>query len=327
MIEEELLNLLQKVREDSDTAARMELNSLLRTRSDARSSIAHLLINEQVLIGYLRDESIVSILDSDREPATQPSRKRPRGGRLHRSQQIAIALIAGMFVGLLGVGVVWAVNSPKSQAQEITVVNGDFEAFAGPLPIGFPSDFGVWSGNPSEVVEEEDGNRVLRLLKTANVNGEANDLASNCSVFQLVDLSTLQQQLKMRAREMQVTLNFTARFRREAALSDSEFPNLVGVSRIFLFKADPGKISQSWPRVINDEGIGYGRKVIKLLPGEDSATITSSCLLESEASVALLVVSAKTGDLAPPIDLGGYYIDDLRLNAIWQPALPIEFVN
>ena len=154
MIEEQLLNLLQRVREDNDKAARMDLNSLLRTRSDARSAMAHLLINEQVLIGYLRDESIVSILDSDQEPVTQPFKKRPRGGHLHRTQQIAIALIAGMFVGLLGIGVVWAVNSPKSQSQEITVANGDFEAFVGPLPIGFPSEFGVWSGNPSEVVEE-----------------------------------------------------------------------------------------------------------------------------------------------------------------------------
>ena len=106
-------------------------------------------------------------------------------------------------------------NSPQSQARKLNVANGDFEAFSGPVEIGFPSHFGKWGGNPAEVIEEADGNRVLRFLKTGDVRGGPDDLASNCSVFQLIDLSPLRQQLGMTDPETQVTLNLSARFRRE----------------------------------------------------------------------------------------------------------------
>jgi hypothetical protein len=67
--------------------------------------------------------------------------------------------------------------------------------------------------------------------------------------------------------------------------------------------------------------------MIKLVPGEESATITASCLLESDATVALIVVSASTGSHAAPTELGGYFVDDVQLTAIRQPTLPIRFVK
>ena len=84
----------------------------------------------------------------------------------------------------------------------------------------------------------------------------------------------------------------------------------------------PEAIGKGWPRVINEDGVGYGKKVIKLAPGEESATITASCLLESDATVALIVVAASTNSRAAPIELGGYFVDDVQLTAIRQPTLP-----
>jgi hypothetical protein len=74
----------------------------------------------------------------------------------------------------------------------VSVSNGNFEDSLGPVPLGFPSGFGNWSGDPAEVIEE-DGNRILRFLETANVTGKPNGGASACNVFQLIDLSSLQQ--------------------------------------------------------------------------------------------------------------------------------------
>jgi hypothetical protein len=326
-MEEQLLNLLQKARDDGDDAARTELNELLRKRPEARTIMARTLVDEQALVGHLRDESIVSILDAEGEGATKQPPKRPAMRHLAWQQQIAVALMAGAIVGLLGVGVVWAVNSPQSQARALHVANSDFETFSGPVEIGFPSHFGRWGGNPAEVIEEADGNRVLRLLKTENVNGDPNDFASNCSVFQLVDLSSLRQQWETTDPETQVTLNLSARFRREAAPTDAELPKLAGSCRIYLFNMKPEAISEGWPRVVREDGIGSGRKVIKLAPGEEPATITASCLLESEATAALIVVSASTHSRAAPIELGGYFVDDVQLTAIRQPTLPIRFVK
>ena len=261
-MEEQLLNLLQKVRDDRDEAARTELNELLRQNPEARTIIARTLVDEQALMSHLRDESIVSILNAKdeeemvtgRPPMTRPTRL------LTWPKQIAVALAAGAIVGVLGVGVVWAINSPQSHARILQVANGDFESFSGPVEIGFPSHFGRWGGNPAEVIEEADGNRALRFLKTGDVSGGPDDLASNCSVFQLVDLSPLRQQWGTTDPETQVTLNLSARFRRKAAPTDAEVPKLTGSCRIYLFNAEPEAIGKRWPRVVNEEGVGFGKK-------------------------------------------------------------------
>lgn len=326
-MEEQLLTLLQRVRDDRDETARTELNELLRKHPEARTIMARMLVDEQALVSHLRDESIVSILDAEGESTSSLPASGHTRPPLVWPQQVVVALMAGAIVGLLGVGVVWAVNSPQLQARSLHVANGDFETFSGPIEIGFPSHFGQWGGNPAEVIEEVDGNRMLRLLKTGNVNGDPDDFASNCSVFQLVELSSLRQQWETTEPETQITLNLSARFRREAAPTDAEVPELAGSCRIYLFNMKPEAIGEGWPRVINEDGVGYGRKMIKLAPGEEPATITTSCLLESKATVALIVVSASTSSHAAPIDLGGYFVDDVQLTAIRQPTLPVHFVK
>ena len=149
MMEERLLNLLQRVRDDSDEAARTELNELLRKHPEARTIMSRSLVDEQALVSHLRDESIVSILDAERGVAISQPLARPTRRLLVWPQQIAAALVAGAMVGLLGVGVVWAVKSPQSQARAIRVANGDFETFSGLIETGFPSHTGMWGGNPA----------------------------------------------------------------------------------------------------------------------------------------------------------------------------------
>jgi len=324
-MEEKLLNLLQSFRDDGDDATRTELNELLRQSAEARQIMARTLVNEQAMVSHLRDESIVSLLSSETEVATgrlptTTARRLPA-----RLQQMTIAMAAGVVVGLLGIGVVWAVNIPTSQARELLVANDDFEAFSGPVEVGFPTDFGKWSGNPAEVIEDADGNRTLRFLRTGDVRGEPDAPASNCSVFQLIDLSSLRQQWGMPDSRTSVTLNLSARFRRESAPTDARLPKLTGSCRIYLFKAEPGAIGERWPRVIEEDGVGYGKKRVKLAAGDNPATVTASCLLEPDATVALIVVAAGTQSRAAPVELGGYFVDDVQLTAIRQPVLPVRF--
>ena len=326
MIEEHLLNLLQQVRDDSSESARTELNELLRERPEARMVMSRMLVDEQALVSYLRDESIVSILDAEREVAARGPTTRPAMRRM-AFQQIAAAMVVGVIVGLLGAGVVWAVNSPQSQIRTLHIVNGDFETMSGPVEGGFPSHFGTWGGNPAEVIEGSEGSRMLRFLKTGNVNGDSDDPASNCSVFQLVDLSFLRQQWNTADPGSQVTLNLTARFHREAAPTDDGLPKLAGSCRIYLFNTKPEAIGEGWPQVIREEGVGFSKKEIKIMPGDEPTMITASCLLESEATVALIVVAASAKYRAVPIELGGYFVDDVQFTAIRQPTLPVHYVK
>jgi hypothetical protein len=206
-------------------------------------------------------------------------------------------------------------------------VNGDFETMSGPVEGGFPSHFGTWGGNPAEVIEGSEGSRMLRFLKTGNVNGDSDDPASNCSVFQLVDLSFLRQQWNTADPGSQVTLNLTARFHREAAPTDDGLPKLAGSCRIYLFNTKPEAIGGGWPQVIREEGVGFSKKEIKIMPGDEPTMITASCLLESEATVALIVVAASAKYRAVPIELGGYFVDDVQFTAIRQPTLPVHYVK
>ena len=312
MIEEQLLTLLQKVRDDGDKAARTELNELLRKHPEARTTMAKSLVDEQALVSQLRDESIVSILDGEEETRTRLTPDRPARHSLAWPQHVAASLVAGVLVGVLGVGMVWASVSPGAVVRVFRIAHGNFDSLdVGPIPNRFPVRFGEWCGNPAEVIKDADGSRVLRFLKTESINGDPGDLASNCSVFQLVDLSSVRRQWQTADPESQVILNLSARFRRKAAPTDTTLPKLAGSCRIYLFNMKPKAISEGWPGVVREDGIGFGKKAITLAPGEEPATITASCLLESDATVALIAVAASTKSRAAPIELGGYFVDEV----------------
>ena len=242
------------------------------------------------------------------------------------AKPLAAAVIAGAFVGLLGVGVVWAINSPKSEERMVSVSNGNFEDSLGPVPLGFPSGFGNWSGDPAEVIEE-DGNRILRFLETANVTGKPNGGASAGNVFQLIDLSSLQQDWNTENADSQFTLELSARFHRESAPTDAELPKISGSCTIHLYQAAPDSIGKAWPQVIS-EAVAIGNKAIRLEPGEEGKRITASCILEPEATLALISVNVNAKKPSTtPIKLGGYFVDDVQLTVIRQPNLPVRVVK
>lgn len=276
------------------------------------------------LHGALGDETLE--LEQEPIPFPQTAPKRDRLRPISWPRQLAAALVAGVFVGLTGIGV-WAMNSPRSEASFVPVANGDFQSLSGPVASGFPFQFGYWSGNPAEVVETANGNQVLRFLETGNVMGNPEGGASNCSVFQLVDLTSLQRQWDVNESESQLTLELSAKFRREAAPNDADLPKLEASLRIFLFQGEPESIGNNWPDVVR-EADALGKKAIRLNPGDEAATISTSCLINSGANLALIAVAANTRTgTSIPVPLGGFYVDDVQLTAIKQPVLPVRFVK
>ena len=278
--------------------------------------------------GALADETLA--LDMDEEPETTVAEPEPQKviWQFAWPRQIAAGLVAGIFVGLLGAGMAWAIGSPKAEAQVFDLAHGDFESMAeGPTPTQFPVRFGEWAGNPAEVVKEANGNKLLRFVRTANVKGDPDGFASNCSVFQLVDLSALRRQLKVEPSQAQYSLKLSARFRRDPAPSDAKLHKPKASLRIFLFQAEPESIGEAWPRVVQ-MAEALGKKSIKPGPGDDAATISTSCILDSDATVALIAVAASAGfNSKNSIPLGGYFVDDVQLTVIKQPKLPVQVVS
>ena len=279
------------------------------------------------LHGALADETLALGLDSETPQPEVFHQSRPHRWQFAWPRGIAAGLVAGLFVGLLGVGMVWAVSTPKSQVSELPVANGDFEDSFGLTPIGFPSIFGSWSGDPAEVIKEPDGNRILRFLETANVKGIPGGGAVACNVFQMIDISHLRQQLGLDESGAQVTLELSAKFRREAAPNDADLPKIKASCTLHLYDAEPETIGEAWPGVIQS-AVGIGNKVIRLQPGDETATVTASCLLEPEARIALISLNVHSMlGTTTPVKLGGYYADDVKLTVIKQPKLPVKVVG
>jgi hypothetical protein len=225
--------------------------------------------------GALADETLA--LDLEAEPIAAAPEPKKVIWHFAWPRQIAAGLVAGLFVGLLGVGMVWAAGLPKAEARALRIAHGDFESLPeGPIAKGFPVRFGEWGGNPAEVIKEADGNRILRFLATANVKEDPDGFASNCSVFQLVDLSALHKQWSAEQSQSQFSLNLSARFRRDPAPNDADLPKPKASLRIFLFQAEPESIREAWPRVVQ-QAEALGKKSIKLEPGDDAATLSTSC--------------------------------------------------
>jgi hypothetical protein len=300
------------------------------TTEEAESLSARIVADPEVRSRYLKAAQLHGALADETLAVELEAETEPQKVIWHFAwpRQIAAGLVAGMFVGLLGVGAVWAMNSPKAEAHAFDIAHGDFETLAeGPIPTQFPVRFGEWAGNPAEVVKEANGNKLLRFVRTANVKGDPDGFASNCSVFQLVDLSALRQQWEAEQSQAQFSLNLSARFRRDPAPSDAELPKPKCSVRIFLFQAEPESIRDAWPRVVQ-QAEALGKKSIKLQPGDDTATLSTSCILESDATVALIAVSASAGfNSKTSVPLGGYFVDDVQLTVIKQPKLPVQVVS
>jgi hypothetical protein len=320
---------------DWDTLIQKHLDGLT-TEEEAKALSARIVEDAEVRSRYLKaaqvhgalaDETLA--LDVESEPKVKAAAPELQKviGRFDWPRQVAAGLAAGMFVGLLGVGMIWAIGSPKAEARVFDIAHGDFEKIAeGPTPTQFPIRFGEWAGNPAEVVKEASGNKILRFVRTANVKGDPDGFASNCSVFQLVDLSALRQQLEAKPSQAQYSLKLSARFRRDPAASDAELHRSKVSLRIFLFQAEPESIGETWPQVVR-QAEALGKKSIKLEPGED-AIISTSCILESDATVALIAVAATAGyNSKTSVSLGDYFVDDVQLTVIKQPKLPVEVVS
>ena len=297
----------------------------LSERIVADSDFRQLYLKSAELHGALADETLMlppSCL-VDFPSAGEASRKsRKLSTKMARPSQIAAALVGGLMLGLLGMGMVKAFQMPESVERIVEVTDGDFEELeVGMLPLGFPSTYGHWSGDPAEVVVLDEGNQWLRFVETANVTGNPNGLAVGCNVFQLIDLTALQKQHGLSGSETQLTLQLSAKFKREASSLDEELPHARVRCTIQLYDAEPGSIGENWPAV-REEAVAMGGKGLKLRPGR-VRELTTSCVLAPEARLALISVDVGSGTGSKaPVKLGGFFVDDVQLTLIEQPKLP-----
>ena len=261
------------------------------------------------------------------EPST-PTRHEHTAPSAGRRRQFPSSLVAALLAGLLGAGMAWAIGSPKAEVRALRVADGSFDTLpVGPIQRGFSPRFGEWSGDPLEVIEEANGNRRLRFLETGNVKGDPKGGATACNAFQFIDLTSLRHQWQADDPDTQHTLELSVHFERQPSAIDEAYPKLRADCRIYLFNVDPDAIVDRWPNVLGDV-MAVGKKWVRLEPGETSGRVMASCLLEPEATVALITLDVGLGmRTTTPVKLGNFFADDVELSLTSRPKLPVRVVN
>lgn len=309
----------------------------LTSAEEAEALSSQIVADPEVRARYLRAAQIhgaladeVLALDLGEEPVipAAPAEKTLKVRSFAWPRQAAAGIVAGALTGFLGVGIVWALATPKAIVTSLSVTHGTFDSLPmGPIESGLSPRLDVWSGNPVEVVEDANGNRRLRFMATGNVKGIPGGGASACNAFQFIDLTALRHEGRGTDPDAQQILELSAIFERQPSSRDEKYPKSRANLRIYLFDADPEAIAEGWPDVLADV-VAVGKKPARLKPGETSGKVTATCLLEPEATVALITVGAGVGmESNTPVELGNYYVDDVELTLTRSPKLPVRFVK
>lgn len=254
----------------------------------------------------------------------EPVRDMPSHRRVPAGWACAVG-VACVLCGLLGASVVWAMNGPKLVAtveRVAALVDGGFESRTGRLPTGFPTQFGVWSGDESEIVPGDsatNGKQVLRFIRAEREPGRESDRAASCDVYQLVDLRSL----RAAAAEGEASLEFAVQFRDAREAVDTEPVKFI--CRLYAFAGTPEPLGAEWP-LTQKEALATGSGSFDSTGGEPHAwhNVTTKILLPAQAEFAVVhLVAHKPITLAgTTAQFGQQFADDVRLTFKSQPVLP-----
>jgi hypothetical protein len=191
-LDHQLLSLLQAVRDTQDASARAALNELLRTNPEARAVMARLMVDEQALITRLRDDSIVSLLDST---PSAPQLKMTRTPRWYAWRPLTAAA-AGIVFGMLCTSVVFGYVAQRMGIQKtpLNVFNASFEQEKHVIEDGLPRQIGQWGVDAAQIVAAEASVtpfKAERMLRLEPIPREKTVKNHTSRVYQLIDLRSL----------------------------------------------------------------------------------------------------------------------------------------
>jgi hypothetical protein len=189
-----------------DEAGFARFQSLLRESAEARRTLRSLSTVEAKLtqLAAIHPETVRLLSETARQSG--PSFR-------WLSWRPLTAAAAGIIFGMFCTSVVFGYVMPRAVATAsrlFALVDGSFEKTMGRVASGFPSEFGKWSGDEAEAVEESsvEGSRALRFVRAEREPALPNYGAASCDVYQLVDLRSL----KADADPGEATLELSARF-------------------------------------------------------------------------------------------------------------------
>ena len=239
----------------------------------------------------------------------------------------AAAVLVG---GLFGGPWLWALATPRMVAHSARVApfaDGSFETRPGLLAAGFPTRFGVWTGDPAESVsipsvEPRNGQRVLRLL-SPSAEGSADPVTARaCDVFQLVDLRPLRSSASSGDAFLELSANILD-------TRPQPGPELHFLCKLCLFSGDPARIRERWPASLSEALASSAQFRFTRGGAPEWQTLATRVILPPQADFALVHIGAGRMPGREPgiVELGAQFIDRVSLTLRTQPVLPVRGPN
>jgi hypothetical protein len=236
---------------------------------------------------------------------------------------------AGLMIGLFASTATWAIAAPDAVVATVTrlvwLVDGGFENTPGPIPSGFPTAPGYWSGDGAELVKPDgglsasEGTQVLRLVEARADAATANGPANSCDVFQVVDL----RQLRAAGRSGELSLELSAQVKDARPLAGEP---LAFTARLYVFSAAAEPLHAAWPTVLQEaQAVAITEHLSRGGPGKDGwKLLTTRCLLPPQADLAVIMLTCSRhgGSSRQSPQLGMQYVDAVTLSLHEQPVLP-----
>ncbi|MEY2599321.1 MAG: hypothetical protein RLZZ142_1580 [Verrucomicrobiota bacterium] len=303
---------------DAETA---ELEVALQTRPEVRARFW----KEAHLQGALREWGLEGRGARELQVLMPPPAPSRREKFLWRSWHPLAAAAAGIVFGIFCASVAWAAVSPRSAppiARTVPLGENGFESIARRLPAGFPSKFGVWSGDPACTVADSSppprqGKQRLQLLQADREPALPNWGAHSCDVYQLVDLRPLKQAEWAGETSLELSVRFLDT--RSAPGERISFR-----CRLHVFAGHPETISTEWPRS-EREALASGSGASESLGGPNAIVhqLSTRILLPPKADFALiqLIAHKPTNPAGTVATFGSQYADDIQLT-LYTPSTP-----
>lgn len=238
------------------------------------------------------------------------------------------AAAAGIALGVFCTSVAFGYVMPRAVATAsrlFALVDGSFEKHSGRLPSGFPSEFGKWSGDESEIASGavHDGKQALRFMRAEREPALPDYGAASCDVYQLVDLRSLKADAALDDTTLELSVQFhDAR--------DRTGEPVKFISSVFVFSGSPEAVYTEWP-LTQKEALSSGSASFDSTGGSPRFwhTVTTKVLLPPQADFAvvhLLTHKPKTNKGTEAV-FDAQYADDVRLTLKTQPALPVRLAQ
>ena len=290
----------------------IELSARLRSDPEARRLYLQLADEHSCLAV---DESLWSRSPSASEIASPNHRRKGWLGRLWRQSWAPLGV--GLAAGAVCTSVVWGRVTAIRRAAPVAIRDASFEEGVPPAHDGIPSALGVWSGDFSSVVSQEQevvpaaGTRMLRFLRPDNRHTPGGTAAFVTEAWYMVDMRAWRATSGRKS----------AMFEVSAAFNSTRIPETqrytFGVA-LHAFRGTPEQLTALWrnkrdtalasadmEEAADNEPVKWQRLNAQIVVPEDADVL----MIQLRVTPKLL----PQGE-APTFP--GHYVDDIRLSVL-----------